>query len=91
MAEIKKGLSAKTIWIMLLIGFAIMEFPGIFFINRIEPMIFGVPFIYSFTIIMWAYMCAILLYAYKTNWGKGADFVEGEEDEQSGIEGGSKQ
>lgn len=90
MTEIKKGLSAKTIWTLLIIGFAIMEFPGIFFINRIDPMIFGLPFIYGFTIIMWAFMCAILLYAYKTNWGKGADFVEGDEDEKVTSEGGNK-
>ncbi|SMP43756.1 hypothetical protein [Anoxynatronum buryatiense] len=91
MADSKKGLSAKTIWTLLLIGFAIMEFPGIYFINRIEPMIFGMPFIYSFTIVMWAYMCTILLYAYKTNWGKGADFIEGEKDEQDGVKGGNNQ
>jgi hypothetical protein len=58
-----------------------MEFPGIFFINRIDPMIFGMPFIYGFTLIMWAVMCVIMFIAYKSNWGKGKDFVEGEGDE----------
>jgi len=82
----KKKTSTLTVvlWVLLLIGFAIMEFPGIYFINRIDPMIFGMPFIYSFTIIMWAIMCIILFIAYKTNWGKGADFKEGEDDEGKG-------
>ena len=59
-----------TIWILLILGFATMEFPGIFFINKIEPYIFGFPFIYGFTIIMWVYMCVVLFAAYKLNWGK---------------------
>ncbi len=60
---------SKTLWALILIGFAIMQFPGIFFINRIDPMIFGLPFIYGFTIIMWAYMVIIMFIGYKTNWG----------------------
>jgi hypothetical protein len=73
----KKGYPLRTlIWVLLITGFMIMEFPGIFFINRIEPMIFGMPFIYGFTVIMWAIMCVIVFVAYKTNWGKGASFVE---------------
>jgi undecaprenyl pyrophosphate phosphatase UppP len=73
----KKRYPLRTlIWVLLVIGFMIMEFPGVFFLNRIEPMIFGMPFIYSFTIIMWAIMCVIVFVGYKTNWGKGASFVE---------------
>ena len=76
----KKRYPVKTvIWVLLVIGFMIMEFPGIYFFNRIDPMIFGLPFIYSFMIIMWAIMCVILLIAYLTNWGRGAGFKEGEE------------
>jgi hypothetical protein len=40
-------------------------------------MIFGLPFIYSFTIIMWAIMCVIYYVGYRTNWGKGSSFVDG--------------
>lgn len=69
----KRSTKNKIIWTLILIGFAIMEFPGILFINRVEPMIFGLPFIYGFVIIMWAFMCCVLLYAYKVNWGKEAD------------------
>lgn len=66
----KKNSSLRTaLWILIFIGFLIMEFPGILFINRIEPMLFGMPFIYSFTIIMWVYMCILMLIGYKKNWG----------------------
>lgn len=78
MKKPQRSSTNKLIWTLLIIGFAIMEFPGIFFINRIEPMIFGLPFIYGFIIIMWAYMCAVLFYAYKVNWGKN-DKEEGGE------------
>lgn len=82
MAETKqKGPSTRLFWILIVLGFAVMQFPGIFFINRIDPMIFGMPFIYGFTIIMWAYMCVVLFLAYRFNWGKGKDFVVGEGDE----------
>lgn len=79
MPEEKRRYPGRTlIGVLLVIGFMIMEFPGIFFINRIDPMIFGLPFIYGFTIIMWAIMCVILLVAYLTNWGRGKGFKEGE-------------
>ena len=69
MSKPKRSKQNKVIWALVIIGFAIMEFPGIYIINRVEPMIFGMPFIYGFIIIMWAYMCAVLYYAYKVNWG----------------------
>ena len=80
---------SKTLWTLIIIGFAIMEFPGIFFINRVDPFIFGLPFIYGFTIVMWIFMCTLTLVGYKTNWGKGADFIEGEE--KDNMKGGSPQ
>ncbi len=60
----------KWLWFFILLGFAIMEFPGILFINRIDPVIFGFPFIYGFMLFMWLYMCIVLLIAYKIYWGK---------------------
>lgn len=69
----KHRMSNKTriIWILLLIGFAAMEFPGVlFFHDKAEPFIFGLPFIYGYTICLWFAMCAILLYAYNINWGE---------------------
>jgi fatty acid desaturase len=60
----------KRILLLLLAGFALIEFPGIFFINRIQPMVFGIPFIYSFVLVVWVYMCGVLFYAYRTRWGE---------------------
>ena len=37
---------AKLYWILLIIGFLVMEFPGVlFFQNKSEPFILGFPFI----------------------------------------------
>lgn len=66
----RKNKTKQRIWILLLIGFALIEFPGILFINRIHPVIFGMPFIYSFVLIVWVYMCIVLFYAYKKQWGE---------------------
>lgn len=79
MSKPKRTVTNKLIWFLLILGFAIMEFPGIYFINRVEPMIFGMPFIYSFIIIMWAFMCAVLFYAYKVSWGVKESDDEGGE------------
>mgnify|MGYP000882048914 CR=1 FL=1 len=85
MASEKKRYPLRTtLWVLIVVGFLIMEYPGILFFNKIEPMIFGLPFIYSFTIIMWAIMCVIMLVGYKTNWGKGASFTEGSGEKKGG-------
>jgi len=71
MSKRKMTKKTKFIWTLLLIGFAAMEFPGVFFFkNKVEPFIFGLPFIYGYMICLWLYMCAVLLYAYKTRWGQ---------------------
>ena len=72
----KKYPLRTVLWVLIIITFLAMEFPGIYFFNRIEPMLFGLPFIYSFMIILWAVMCTLFLIGYLTNWGKGADFKE---------------
>lgn len=62
---------SRVILILTLIGFAAMEFPGIFFIqHRMEPRIFGLPFIYGYMILCWIYMCILFFYAYKVDWGR---------------------
>lgn len=62
---------AKLYWILLIIGFLVMEFPGVlFFQNKSEPFILGFPFIYGFTRIMWLYMVIVIFIAYKDNWGE---------------------
>lgn len=59
----------RRIWGFLLFGFAMIEFPGIYLINRIEPRILGVPFLYSFVLIVWMGLCAVLFYAWRSGWG----------------------
>lgn len=64
---------SRLIWALLLVGFAAMEFPGVlFFDDRADPFILGLPFIYGYIILWWAYMCLVLLYAYRTRWGRRA-------------------
>lgn len=66
-------LSSKGILIrvLLIIGFLVMEFPGVlFFKDMAEPRIFGLPFAYGFMLIGWVYMCIILFWANKCNWGE---------------------
>jgi hypothetical protein len=59
----------RLLWFLILIGFAAIEFPGIFYINRIEPRILGLPFIYGFTLIVWLYLCILMYVGYKLKWG----------------------
>lgn len=61
------------LWILIFLGFSAIEFPGIFFINRIEPTIFGLPFIYGFTLIVWFYLCILMYAGYKLKWGAVKD------------------
>lgn len=62
-----------TIWTLLLIGFAAMEFPGVLFFGEIaEPTILGLPFIYGYITLWWAYMCVVMFYAYQVRWGRHA-------------------
>ena len=70
---------AIIIWVLILIGFGAMEFPGVlFFGHRAYPFVFGLPFIYAYMIACWVYMCIVMFYAYKSNWGRAPK--EGEED-----------
>ncbi|MDR2163437.1 MAG: hypothetical protein LBO70_05785 [Clostridiales Family XIII bacterium] len=63
----------KVIIVLLVIGFAFMEFPGVFFFRNVaEPYIFGMPFTYGYTLCWWAFMCVVLFIAYKANWGDKA-------------------
>jgi len=57
------------IWSAIILGFIVMEFPGIYLFNRVEPFVGGFPFIYFYTIVMWVYMCIVLLVAYLLKWG----------------------
>ncbi len=59
------------IWILLVIGLAAVEFPGILLIgDKIYPRIFGLPFLYGYVLCWWLYICLVLIYAIRTRWGK---------------------
>lgn len=73
MQGLKKNKVKRKIWVLLLVGFVLIEFPGIFFINRIQPFIFGMPFIYGFVLFVWVYMCIVLFYAFRKKWGEKSD------------------
>lgn len=69
----RKGKLSKAgilIRVLLVIGFMFMEFPAIFFFKDVaNPRIFGLPFTYGYTIILWAIMVVILFIADRINWG----------------------
>lgn len=82
--DAKMSGKSKLIWVLILIGFMCMEFPGVFFFKDMsEPYIFGFPFIYAFNLIMWAYMVVVILFAYLNNWGEP---VVGEKETGGGKE-----
>lgn len=70
-SDAKMSVRGKIYFTLIVIGFLIMEFPGVFFFqHKAEPYIFGFPFIYGFTLIMWAIMVFIIYLAYRDNWGE---------------------
>ena len=70
----KMTAKSKLIWVLLLIGFLAMEFPGVFFFQKVsDPFVLGLPFIYGYILCWWAYMVTIMFYAYKTNWGQSTE------------------
>lgn len=72
MSDYKTPGKKKVIIVLLLIALMFMEFPGVFFFRNIEsPYLFGMPFIYGYMLICWAFICVVLFVAYKTNWGEG--------------------
>lgn len=58
-----------TLWGLIFLCFAVVEFPGIFFINRMEPRLLGLPFIYGFTLIVWFILCILMYIGYLMKWG----------------------
>lgn len=79
--DCKMPTKTKVYWILILIGFMAMEFPGVFFFKSMsEPYIFGFPFIYGYILCLWAYMCIVIFIAFRDNWGEAknvAKFKEG--------------
>lgn len=78
---------SKVYWILILLGFMAMEFPGVlFFKDKAEPYIFGFPFIYGFILCCWAYMCIVIFIAFKDNWGEPKN-----EAHPAAVQGGGSQ
>ncbi|MBT2600488.1 MULTISPECIES: DUF3311 domain-containing protein [Oceanobacillus] len=50
-----------------------LESPIILAANRVEPMIFGFPFLISWVLFWWLFCCVVLYIAYRTNWGKNKE------------------
>lgn len=61
----------KMIWLLIALGLCAMEFPGIFFVGEMAyPFVFGIPFLYAYIIFWWIYLCVVIFYAYRNNWGR---------------------
>ena len=77
-----------TLWTLIIVGLAAVQFPGILFYHDVaEPRIFGMPFIYGFNLLVWGLLCVVLLIAYRTRWGRPRpdeldDEVEGGADDR---------
>lgn len=75
----------KVIWALTAAGFCAMEFPGILMVgDRVYPFVLGMPFLYGYIIICWAYMTAVLFYAWRTEWGR-RPFFRKEKRGRSGL------
>lgn len=73
--DMKKIIQKNRIWILLILGFCAIEFPGILFIkNMAYPLIFKMPFIYGYAVCCWFYFCFVLFYAWRTKWGRKTFF-----------------
>lgn len=69
--DAKMSGKTKLIVILSLIGFACMEFPGVFFFKDMsEPYIFGFPFIYGWNLLGWIYMTIVMAIGFFMNWGE---------------------
>jgi hypothetical protein len=53
----------------MLLGFAMLESPIIMMANQIEPTVMGIPFLFIWNFGWWAFLTALFLVAYLTNWG----------------------
>lgn len=61
----------KIIWGLILIGLCAIEFPGILiFGDQAYPFIFGMPFLYVYLLFCWLFLCVVIYFAYRNNWGR---------------------
>jgi len=61
----------KRIWLLIIVGLCALEFPGIFLVGKTAyPFLFGMPLFYAYILFWWLYLCIVILYAYRNNWGR---------------------
>lgn len=61
----------KKIWLLIAVGLGAIEFPGILFVGKaVHPFVFGIPFFYAYMIFWWLYLCLVIFYAYRNDWGR---------------------
>lgn len=53
----------------ILLGFIMLESPAVMIANQIEPILLGMPFLFFWNLIWWAFLTALFLVAYLTDWG----------------------
>ncbi|SFE58541.1 DUF3311 domain-containing protein [Alteribacillus iranensis] len=51
-------------------GLIMMESPLLLAANRVEPFIFGFPFLVAWILFWWAFCTILFFIAHKMNWGK---------------------
>jgi hypothetical protein len=67
----KVPVKMKKIWFLIIIGLCAMEFPGILFVGKTAyPFVFGMPFLYAYMLFWWLYLCVVIFYAFRNNWGR---------------------
>lgn len=69
MTKFKIPAKKILLYSLIIIGFIMMESPVIMLANKIEPIIFGVPFLLFWNLIWWFFVTALFLVGYLTNWG----------------------
>ncbi|GAK04208.1 hypothetical protein JCM19037_2593 [Geomicrobium sp. JCM 19037] len=57
------------LFFVVIVGLAMLQSPLLLLVNRVEPMIFGIPFLIFWIFSWWAFLTIFLFIAYKLNWG----------------------
>lgn len=58
-----------ALYAAMILGFAMLESPMLLFANRVEPFNMGMPFLFFWNLLWWAFLTALFLVGYLTDWG----------------------
>ncbi|WP_068676774.1 DUF3311 domain-containing protein [Oceanobacillus sp. Castelsardo] len=65
-----------VLYSLIILFFIMMETPMIMLGNKVEPFVFGLPFL-LFWVLLWWFICtALFLIGYLTNWGSKSTDTE---------------